>query len=235
VGSIAHRHEAESPPTPGALARVRVLVSRTSSLTRPHPPRSQAHRDFTAQQLIRDALAVWEPLSDPRAVPGFRCTFCAGMPPPSTTGSSTSLSSRTTTSTRPSSRVERLGTPKIPAIRFTRAMNFVASWFTHLLRPASLLALLYGSDQLTPAIEGFYIQHLGTSVTLPTAGYDYKSDWTPLLTGHAPARMATSLAAPTPPTGVARPSKMTRSSASEFCQQKGRGSIQVNARSRWMF
>jgi hypothetical protein len=103
------------------------------------------------------------------------------MPPSSTTGSSTSLSSRTTTSTRPSSRVERLGTPKTPAIRFTRAMNFAASWFTHLLRPASLLALLYGSDQIAPAIEGFYIQAFGRSVTLPTAGYDYNSDWTPCM------------------------------------------------------
>src|ERR1700730_3729237 len=43
-------------------------------------------------------------------------------------------------STRPSPRVDRLGTPKTPAIRFTRAMTFVASWFTHLLRSASLLA-----------------------------------------------------------------------------------------------
>src|SRR3984893_15749724 len=42
-------------------------------------------------------------------------------------------------STRPSPRVDRLGTPKTPAIRFTRAMTFVASWFTHLLRSASLL------------------------------------------------------------------------------------------------
>ncbi len=70
--------------------------------------------------------------------------------------------------------------------------------FTHLLRPASLLALLHGSGQIAPAIEGFYIQAFGKSVTLPTAGYDYNSDWTPLLTGRAPARMATSLAAPAP-------------------------------------
>ena len=43
-------------------------------------------------------------------------------------------------STWPSPRVDRLGTPKTPAIHFTRAMTFVASWFTHLLRSASLLA-----------------------------------------------------------------------------------------------
>jgi len=117
-----------TPPTPGALARVRVLVSRSVvTYSTPSAPRSQAHRDFTAQQLIRDAFAVRERLSDPRAVPGFRCAFCAGMPPSSTTGSSTSLSSRTTTSTRPSSRVEQLGTPKTPAIRFTRGDEFRGS------------------------------------------------------------------------------------------------------------
>src|SRR6201988_4684670 len=43
-----------------------------SSLNRPHPPHSQAHRDFTAQRLIRDAFAVRERLGDPRVVPSFR-------------------------------------------------------------------------------------------------------------------------------------------------------------------
>jgi len=101
-------------------------------------------------------------------------------------------------STWPSPRVDRLGTPKTPAIRFTRAMTFVASWFTHLLRPASLLASLNGSDRISPAIGGFYVRASGGSVTLPAAGYDYNSDWTPLLAGLSPARMTTSLAAPTP-------------------------------------
>jgi hypothetical protein len=101
-------------------------------------------------------------------------------------------------STWPSPRVDRLGTPKTPAIRFTRAMTFVASWFTHLVRPTSLLASLNGSDRISPAIGGFYVRASGGSVTLPAAGYDYNSDWTPLLAGLSPARMTTSLAAPTP-------------------------------------
>src|SRR5205823_3890605 len=42
---------------------------------------------------------------------------------------------------------EQLGTPDPPAIRFTRGPSFGASWFTHLLRPVRLLALLYGSDR----------------------------------------------------------------------------------------
>src|ERR1700674_342381 len=79
-------------------------------------------------------------LGDPRVVPGFRYPFCPGIPSSPTPGSSIIVSSSAAMSTRPSPRVDRLGTPKTPAIRFTRAMTFVASWFTHLLRSASLLA-----------------------------------------------------------------------------------------------
>src|SRR6516164_1584003 len=49
--------------------------------------------------------------------------------------------------TRPSPSSERLGTPNPPAIRFSRGEYFGASRFTHLLRPAKLLAPLYGSDR----------------------------------------------------------------------------------------
>src|ERR1700676_5611295 len=79
-------------------------------------------------------------LGDPRVVPGFRYPFCPGIPSSPTPGSSIIVSSSAAMSTRPSPRVDQLGTPKTPAIRFTRAMTFVASWFTHLLRSASLLA-----------------------------------------------------------------------------------------------
>jgi hypothetical protein len=70
-----------------------------------------------------------------------------------------------------------------------------------LLRPASLLAPLYGSDRITPAIGDFYVWASSGSVTLPTARYDYNSDWTPLLAGLSPAGMAASFAAPTLTTG----------------------------------
>ena len=50
-----------------------------------------------------------------------------------------------------------------------------------LLRPVSLLAPLYGSDQITPAIGDFYIWASGGSVTLLAARYDYNSDWTPCM------------------------------------------------------
>ena len=48
------------------------------------------------------------------------------------------------------------------------------------------------------APEGFYFQASNGSVALPVAGYDYNSDWTPLLAGLSPAEMAASLAAPEP-------------------------------------
>ena len=48
------------------------------------------------------------------------------------------------------------------------------------------------------ASEGFYFQASNGSVALPVAGYNYSSDWTPLLAGLAPAGMAASLAAPDP-------------------------------------
>src|SRR5215831_10771266 len=48
------------------------------------------------------------------------------------------------------------------------------------------------------ALESFYFQASNGSVALPVAGYDYNSDWTLLLTGLSPARMAVSLAAPDP-------------------------------------
>src|SRR6516225_3178987 len=51
--------------------------------------------------------------------------------------------------TSPSPSSEQLGTPKPPAIRSTRVKYFGASRFTHLLRPAKLLAPLYGSDRYT--------------------------------------------------------------------------------------
>src|SRR5262249_15962874 len=117
------------------------------------------------------------------------------MPSSPTPGSPIIDSSRAAMSTWPSPRVDRLSTPKTPAIRFARAMTFVASWFTHLLRPARLLAPRYGSDHLHGQ-RGLLLP--GFQRDEPVAGYNYSSDWTPLLTGLSPARMAASLAAPTP-------------------------------------
>jgi hypothetical protein len=84
-----------------------------------------------------------------------------------------------------------------PAIRFTRANLTRLHWFAsatacQLARPPVRIRLEH------PATGGFYIQAFNGSVSLPVAGYDYNSDWTPLLAGLAPAGMAASLAARNP-------------------------------------
>ena len=59
-------------------------------------------------------------------------------------------------------------------------MTFGATWFTHLLRPARLLAPQYGSDHLRGQ-RGLLLP--GFQRVRPVAGYDCSSDWTPLLAG----------------------------------------------------
>jgi len=52
-----------------------------STLIRPHPPHSPAHRSFAARRLMCDAFAVRERLGDPRVVPRFHChSFSACRP-----------------------------------------------------------------------------------------------------------------------------------------------------------
>jgi hypothetical protein len=47
-----------------------------------------------------------------------------------------------------------------PAIRFAREVNFVATWFAQSLRPARLLAPLYGSDRLSARPSGAFTSRL---------------------------------------------------------------------------
>jgi hypothetical protein len=61
-----------SPPPQGSSLESGLCCPGLSSLSRPHPPHSQAHHDFAARRLIRNAFAVRERLGDPRVVPGFR-------------------------------------------------------------------------------------------------------------------------------------------------------------------
>ena len=167
-----------------------------SSLNRPHPPHSWAHRDFAAKRLIRDVFAVRERRGDPRVVPSFRCTFLPDMPPSTTTGSPYIVSSKFTMSTWSSPHPNRLDTPKSPAIRSTRELNFRGFTGLQLLRPVRSLAsprrIRLGHD---PATGGFYVQAFDGAVTLPAAGYDYDIDWTPMSAGLPPAGMAASFAA----------------------------------------
>ena len=81
--------------------------------------------------------------------------------------------------TSPSPRSEQLGTPNPPAIRFTRGTSFGASRFTHLLRPAKLLAPLYGSDRYARP-SGAFTSRLPTD-RLPSPLLDMTTTATGLL------------------------------------------------------
>ena len=166
-----------------------------SSLNRPHPPHSWAHRDFTARR-IRDVFAVRERRGDLRVVPSFRCTFLPDMPSSSTPGSSDIHKFQIGCRHWPSPNVDRLGTPKTHANPFHAGGRI--SWlirFAHCCGLPGCLPPLNGSDRITPTIGDFYFWASNGSVTLPASRYDYNSDWTPLLAGLSPAGMAASLAA----------------------------------------
>src|ERR1700737_642164 len=81
--------------------------------------------------------------------------------------------------TSPSPRSEQLGTPNLPAIRFTRGTSFGASRVTHLLRPAKLLAPLYGSDRYDRP-PGAFTSRLSTD-RLPSPLLDMTTTVTGLL------------------------------------------------------
>ena len=77
-----------SPPPQRSSLRLELCCLEPSSLNQPHPPHPRAHRDFTAERLIRNAFAVRERRGDPRVVPGFRSPLLLGMPLSMTPGSS---------------------------------------------------------------------------------------------------------------------------------------------------
>ena len=127
-------------------------------------------------------------------VPGFHCAFRPDMPPSLTPGSSIVVRPEHRHRHWPLPWTKGLGTPDVPAVRFARGTDF----------GATLVRYCYGLSgcwppctDLTglPANGGFYFQAFDGSVALPIAGYDYNSDWTPLLAGLSPAGMAASLAA----------------------------------------
>src|ERR1700732_3139851 len=100
--------------------------------------------------------------------------------------------------TWPSPRSEQLGTPNPPRNPFHAGQVF-RGFPIHAFATACQVARSPVRIRPTRSAPGsFYFQASNGSVALPVAGYDYNSDWTPLLAGLSPARMAASLAAPDP-------------------------------------
>jgi hypothetical protein len=120
------------------------------------------------------------------------------MPSSTTPGSSTSISSRQQCRHRPSPKEQRLGTPNIPAIRFPRG-EISRLHSSHICYGLPVCSAPCTDQTGLPANGAFYIQAFNGSVALPTVGYDYNIDWTPMLVGLSPTRMAASLAARSSP------------------------------------
>ena len=168
-----------------------------SSLNWPHPPHSQAHRNFTARRLIRDAFAVRERRGDPRVVPGFHCSFLPGMPSSPTPGSSTSISRNFDADIGLRRMTTGSALPALPTLPQSVPRGRSISWL-HWFASATACQVARPPVRIRlerPAFGDFYFQAFNGSVSLPVAGYNYNSDWTPLLAGLSPAGMAASLAA----------------------------------------
>src|SRR5450759_616901 len=83
-----------------------------------------------------------------------------------------------------------------------------------------------------PAFGDFYFQAFNGSVSLPVAGYNYNSDWTPLLAGLSPAGMAASLAARSFATDAFRASVEQCPLCAKSDRQRSRGRLTLCVESR---
>jgi hypothetical protein len=144
---LVHRHGVGFDSAPGALAPIRVLLSRFINAYWPHPTHSQAHRDFADSATYT------------------RCLRCAGAPrrPPSGSALSLYIPSEHAALYAPGEIETRfiqftgfdIGLRLDPMARlpqtschpFPAGLVFGVSWFAFLLRPVQLLASLDGSDQ----------------------------------------------------------------------------------------
>jgi hypothetical protein len=177
-----------------------------SLLIRPHPPHSQAHPVFAAWRFIPNAFAVLVRLGDPRAVPCFRCVLLLDMPSSSTPGGPSVAYAQFLHRRRwPSPRLERLGTPQYPIIRFRWDVIFEASWFTirylRSLRPVDLLAPLADLTGYLSQPTGAFTSGLSTgrSSFPPPDVATVATEQVPPV-GLSPTGTAASIAAPNPST-----------------------------------
>jgi hypothetical protein len=178
-GALPHRHSSGlHRSTPGALAPVRVVLSRSIHACPAHPPHSQAHPDFATMWLIREAFAVRVPPRRPAS--GSVLSLCVPSRPAvlylcgESIGCSCPVPSPTTLAF--AERV-RLGTPKYPQHPLP-----MGRWFSRL--PGSLFAtacrvagLPGGPDRVFPPTNrGVYSRAFDGSVTLPAAEYNYSGN-----------------------------------------------------------
>ena len=167
-----------------------------SSLNRPHPPHSRAHRDFASGRLIRDALAVLSSATHEwfRAFTARSFSTCRPLRPRGIR--STTYAHLRRRRHWPSRFQDALGIPKSPTIRFRWATDFGASPVHSFAAACRVASLLDGSDRVSPAAETFTpgLSTLWSPVTPP--GMTTVALGQSPLAGLSPAGTAASIAAP---------------------------------------
>jgi len=187
------------PAPQGSSLRSGLFCPSPSSLNRPHPPHSQARPDFAALRLIPSAFAVRERLSDPRAVPSFRCLLFSDMSPSMIPEVPVAAFIQFLRHRRwPSLGSERSAPSKLPPSASGGARDFGTSWFASAAtyQIARLpLADLTGS----PQPQETFTSGLST-IRSPSSSPDITTAATGQLppVGLSPTRTAASFAAPDP-------------------------------------
>src|SRR3954470_3026221 len=146
--------EGGSPSAPGALARVRVMLSR-SVLAEPAPSAplagtSRLHRRAAYTRCLRCAGAPRRPASGS----GLSLPFRPDMPSSLTPGSSSSHLSSVAMPTRAFAEIRAARHSQHSRNPFHAGPVFRGFTGSHLLRPVRLLAPLDGSDQVSLAHRG---------------------------------------------------------------------------------
>jgi hypothetical protein len=130
----------------GSSLRSELCYLGPSSLNRPHPPHSQAHRDFTFAAYTRclRCASKLPGLGSPRVVPSFHCTLFVDMSSSSTPGSPSAACTQFLRRQRwPSPTLHRLGTSTTP----TPALPV-----GHLLRGFTTVRLRYNLPTCSPPL-----------------------------------------------------------------------------------
>ena len=153
-----------------------------STLNRPHPTHSPAHRNFTARRFICNAFAVRERLGDPRVVPRFHLPFLPSMSPSMSPGR---LSLHIPSSFATSADLHR----EIPTVRPLPTSTLSGLTDSRSLQPAELLASL--SEAFTSGLSAVRSPSPPPDITTVSTGQSPP-------TGLSPARMAASVAARSP-------------------------------------
>jgi hypothetical protein len=159
---LHHRSNSYCRSTPGVLAPVRVIVSRSIiAYSTPCAPLAGTARlrRIAAYTHCPRCVPKLQQLGDLRVVPGFRWPYCLDMSPSGTPGSSSVASIQLLHRRHwPSTICESLRRPQPPSPSDSRGASISGLNYGSLsLRPVDLLALLSEQTGLSPSPPGLLL------------------------------------------------------------------------------